>query len=661
MGQRFLVWAAIAVSAAIATRFTGADFRRLADKDGIANAMNILSGFAHPDLSPDFLQRIFKLSVESLFIGILGSVVAVVIGAVLAVITIRVPDLPQPPKTPPAPIRYGFEAVRTAGRWLLALFRSIPEIVWAYIFVRLFGLGVIPAILAIGLTVGGSIGKLYSELAESVDPRAVLALRAMGTHRFHILLFSVIPQVGRQWIAYALFRLECNIRSGTILGVVGAGGLGSEIGLAVRYFQYDKLATALIAVLAFVIALELMSAWLRRSPSWYTFVAAALGTVTSIAFLDIPWSDLLNPAGLSLLAGHVPFDWSFIRAAGGQVLDTLAMAWVATILSALVAFVMAPLAATSLTTGSYLPDPVKAVGPGTVLLYAVRWISRAFLQATRAMPELTLALVFVVWVGAGSLAGILAIAIHNAGVLGRLYSDVLEEVEPGMPAAMQAMGAGRLGTFLFGVLPQVRARLAAFTLYRFEVNVRATAMVGFVGAGGIGDALNTAISLFHMQDLTLLLATMVALVTVVDTVGDRIRGAILRSDHGNKVVRRHKTPSEASIEDEVAPTPPLPVEYGDLVVGIERVIEATPQRLVVQTAEEVPEGQCFRLAPRSRASRAGSGPSFIARRVADIGTHHYVYELTPCSLENNSSAWVAENAGGWQLLRAHEAPQVVLH
>jgi phosphonate transport system permease protein len=84
-----------------------------------------------------------------------------------------------------------------------------------------------------------------------------------------------------------------------------------------------------------------------------------------------------------------------------------------------------------------------------------------------------------------------------------------------------------VATLLFGVLPQVWARLAALTLYRFEVNVRATSMVGFVGAGGIGDALNTAIGLFHIQDLSLLLLTMVLLVAVVDGLGDRIRARIL--------------------------------------------------------------------------------------------------------------------------------------
>lgn len=651
--RRFALWGAIALSAVVAGEYVGIEPSKLVDRDGLNNAMGILSGFANPDLSADFVQRIASLSLESLFVGIMGTVLAVLIGGALALVTIRVPDLPQPPKTAPAPVRYAFEIVRTLGRWVLAFFRSIPEIVWAYIFVRLFGLGVIPAILAIGLTVGGSIGKLYSELAESVDPRTVLAMRAMGAPRLAILLFSVIPQVSRQWIAYALFRLECNIRSGTILGVVGAGGLGSEIALAIRYFQYDKLATALFAVLVFVIALEMISAWLRRSPSWYTFTAAGVSTAAAVTFLDIPWRDLLNPSATMLVTDSVPVQWAFVRNAASQVLDTLAMAWVATVLSAVVAFVMAPLAATQLTTGSYLPDPVRTGGFSGVLLHAGKWASRWFLQVTRAMPELTLALVFVVWIGAGPLGGILAIAVHNAGVLGRLYSDVLEEVESGPPAALQAMGAGRLATFLFGVLPQVRARLAAFTLYRFEVNVRATAMVGFVGAGGIGDALNTAISLFHMQDLTLLLITMVALVTIVDTVGDRIRGSILRSDHGHKVQRTGKQLSEAALEDEGVPTRPFPIEYGGVLVPIQRVIEASAARLVVQTTLVLPEGQCFRLAPRDATPMpASDAPTVTARRVADIGASQHVYELTPCNANVDAARWVREGGNNWDLQSA---------
>lgn len=648
--KRFGLWTAIALSAVMAIEFVDADPRKLADRDGVANALSILSGFANPDLSREFLLRIGALSIESLFIGVLGTVLAVFVGAALALVTIRVPDLPHPPRRAPVGRRYGFELARTLGRGVLGVFRSIPEIVWAYLFVRLFGLGALPAILALGLAVGGSIGKLYAELAEAVDPRAVRALRAMGARRLPILLFCVIPQLSRQWIAYALFRLECNIRSGTILGVVGAGGLGSEIALAIRYFQYDKLATALMAVLIFVAALEFVSAWLRRSPSRYTAVAGGVSVVAALLFLDLPLADLLHPAGAMLATGDVPLRWDFIRTAAGQVTDTLAMAWAATIASAVVAFLLAPVAAAPLTTGSYLPDAVRAAGVGVSLKRAAKWISRGILQTTRAMPELTLALVFVVWVGAGPLAGILAIAVHNAGVLGRLYSDVLEEVEPGPPAALQAMGVGVLGTFLFGVLPQVRARLAAFTLYRFEVNVRATAMVGFVGAGGIGDALHTAISLFHLQDLALLLLTMVVLVTVVDAVGDRIRAAILRSDHGQKPQHAIAAAAEAQVGGKLPASVSFPLAYGGALVAIERIVEVAHERLIVQTAQEVPENQCLTLAPVNSTARTRAAVTVTAHRVVGSHAGAFFYELRPCSAVDDTSKWLHTQEGtAWHL------------
>ena len=467
-------------------------------------------------------------------IGLLGTVMAVLIGVSLAYVAIQVPDLPDPPRRAPTLVRLTAAALRWLARFTLGFLRAMPEIVWAYIFVRLLGLGPGAAVLAIALTSGGGIGKLYAELAEAVDPRAVQALRATGASRWGILAFAVLPAVRRQWIAYALFRLECNIRNGTILGVVGAGGLGSEIALSIRYFEYDKLATTLLAVLAFVLILEAVSQQLRQRGARWALAFAGIGATLALWRLDIPWTDLWSAPGLALFSlddmrPDLPLITSVLALTG----DTLMMAWVATVLSALVAFVLAPLTVAPLMTGSYLPDPVRRSPLAQALAQGIKWGSRGLLQVTRAMPELTLALVFVVWVGGGPLAGILAIAVHNMGVMGRLYCDVMEEVEPGPAAVLQAQGASPLGTFLFGVLPQIRARLAAFTLYRFECNVRATVMVGFVGAGGIGDALNTAISLFHTRDLTLLLITMVTVVSLVDAIGDHLRARLLRSSPQN--------------------------------------------------------------------------------------------------------------------------------
>jgi phosphonate transport system permease protein len=655
--RRYGLWLAVAISVAVCLELTNAQPSKLFDADGLANAGAILQGFAHPDFSADFLVRVLELSVESLLVGVLGTVLAVGVGGILAFFAIRVPDLPNPPRRAPAPMRAGAEFVRWLARFVLGFFRSVPEIVWAYVFVRILGLGPGAAVFAIALTVGGSIGKLYSELAEAVDPRTVHALRATGASRWSILLFAVLPQVARQWIAYALFRLECNIRSGTILGVVGAGGLGSEIALSIRYFQYDKLATTLIAVLAFVVILELVSAELRKRDFRWTLGFASFGTIASLIVLDIPWRDLFGGGGASMFVfSGLHVDSAFLRTALGQVGETLMMAWAATVVSAVIAFVLSPIAASHLMTGSYLPDPVRSRGARRWINQALKWSSRWLLQVTRAMPELTLALVFVVWVGAGPLAGILAIAVHNIGVLGRLYSDVLEEVEPGPPAALQAQGANPLATFLFGVLPQVGARITAFTLYRFEVNVRATAMVGFVGAGGIGDALFTAISLFHLHDLTLLLITMLVVVSVVDAIGDRLRARILRV--------KPSALAQQELGVAAAPVQALAFSFGAKAITIKSFEEVAPQQLIVRTAEAIPEGVCLRLKPDLPLGADSPGLVVRATRLAEGAQPRsddtFRYVLAACEQSVDASELLeSHHDTDWQLALSVEIAEPI--
>jgi phosphonate transport system permease protein len=155
-------------------------------------------------------------------------------------------------------------------------------------------------------------------------------------------------------------------------------------------------------------------------------------------------------------------------------------------------------------------------------------VARGWLQLLRAVPEVVWALLFVVWVGPGPFAGALAIMAHTIGILGRLFGEVYEDCEAEAPRVLEATGCSRWSNWIHGVLPQTAPQLAAFTLFRFEVNVRATAMVGFVGAGGIGDAIHTAISLFHMADLAALLLVMWIVVVLIDIGGDHLRLRMLQ-------------------------------------------------------------------------------------------------------------------------------------
>lgn len=640
--RRYWLWLALAATIPFSLQGNGANLSKLFDAEGLNNAGSILSGFLHPDFSKDFLYRVLQLSAESLLIGVLGTVFAVLVGVFFAFFAIRVPGLHHPPKHPPRLLTAWEVASRSIARFCLGFFRSIPEIVWAYLFVRILGLGPGPAVFAIALTVGGSIGKLYAELAESIEPKTIQAMRATGASRWAILLFAVLPQVGRQWVAYALFRLECNIRSGTILGVVGAGGLGSEIALSIRYFQFDKLATTLLAVLAFVIALELVSAKLRRANFKWTLGFATLGSVAAILALDIPWRDLFSSNGMAMLAWtDMSLDLPFIKTTVLQIGETLSMAWAATAISAIFAFLLCPMAATQLTTGSYLPDPLARPKLAMTLMHGLKWFSRLVLQVTRAMPELTLALVFVVWVGAGPLAGILAIAVHNIGVMGRLYSDVLEEVESGPAAALQSQGASSFATFLFGVLPQVTPRLAAFTLYRFEVNVRATVMVGFVGAGGFGDALFTAISLFHMRDLSLLLLTMLIVVSVVDAIGDGIRSRILKGQHSSPNQEFNEVAAGKTVDGLTAESELIGVKVGDVTHPIHAFLEIQDDGFIVLVSDLLPEDTCLELAVafpvQHGAPRIRVNPHLQAEQTDAQGVAAYRYELKLCETEGDTT------------------------
>ena len=204
------------------------------------------------------------------------------------------------------------------------------------------------------------------------------------------------------------------------------------------------------------------------------------------------------------------------------------MAFFGTTVAAGAAFVLAPWASGPLTYGTYLRDPPRPRGGGDGLRGLIFAAVRVLFQVTRALPELVWALLFVVWVGPGPFAGALAVAAHTFGILGRLFAETQEEAEPGPVRVLEAQGASRPGRWLYAVVPQVLPRLASFALFRFEVNVRATAMVGFVGAGGIGDAIHTAISLFHMRDLAALLSLLFITVLAVDAVGSVVRRRLLR-------------------------------------------------------------------------------------------------------------------------------------
>jgi phosphonate transport system permease protein len=130
-------------------------------------------------------------------------------------------------------------------------------------------------------------------------------------------------------------------------------------------------------------------------------------------------------------------------------------------------------------------------------------------------------------VGLGPFAGVLALGVHTAGVLGKLFGEVLEAVEPAPLEALQATGASRFRIVVYGVLPQALPQFVAYALYRWEVNIRVAAMMGFIGAGGLGQRIYVAISLFHEHQLLTLILAIYVIVTLVDLLSAYLRSRVL--------------------------------------------------------------------------------------------------------------------------------------
>jgi len=169
-------------------------------------------------------------------------------------------------------IPFGILSARNIAPWwivqpvrrLMDLFRSIHELVFAVLFVVAVGLGPFAGVMALFIHTTGILAKLFSEAVEAIDPRPVEAIRATGATRLQEVIFGVIPQVMPLWMSYALYRFESNVRAATVLGVIGAGGIGQVLFESIRGFYYPEAAAMLIIMLVAVSVIDLLSQQLRK-------------------------------------------------------------------------------------------------------------------------------------------------------------------------------------------------------------------------------------------------------------------------------------------------------------------------------------------------------------------------------------------------------------
>ena len=521
---------------------------------GFGDVRRLLARMLPPDFSD--LSEAVRLGLETLWMAVIGTTIAVALSIPIAFGAAR--------NTTPHPL------VRIVCRGIIVLSRAVPDLIFAAIFVRALGIGVLPGVLALGLHSIGMVGKLFADAIEQTQPMPREAVTSVGARKWQAVISSIVPQVVPSFIATALYRLDINLRSSTVLGIVGAGGIGFLLQARLRTLTYDQAIGVVIIVFALITVVEAISALARgvilggertlvgrhgaparrrrgalraargaprrtarpagdalafdritvRPPfrgdrrTIAAFAALAAVTIGYALFsLDIKFSRL--PRSLSKMwevTGQMfPLDFSTAGAGiKAGMIESIAIAVVATTLGALLALPLGLLAARNVAPRRF-----------------VYLISRLVLLVVRGVPELILAVILVAAMGLGPVPGTLALAIGSAGFFAKLIADSVEEVDPLPREAVFAAGARRTQEVSSSVLPQAMPSIVSNLLYVVDINLRTSTILGIVGGGGIGFLLFNALRVLHLRTVGAICLAIFVVVYAIELLAGWIRKQLL--------------------------------------------------------------------------------------------------------------------------------------
>lgn len=454
--------------------------------------LQFVKQFFPPDLSPHYLRAELPAVLQTVEIAASGIFLALIFGLTVGIwVGAKLPG----------------------GRFLYAsliVIRSIPDIVLALLCVVMFGVGTGPGTIAIALFYGAATGKIYADLLRAAPRRPVEALEATGAGRIPVAFWGLLPLRSKDIVSYGAYEFESAVRAAVIVGAVGGGGLGVELIGTINEFAYHRTCTLILLLVVLVAALDLAA---QRVKSHVPLLIAVLPLMAVALYFNRPgllafrhaiqtYERMLPPLLSGKTLSHLP----------ALITQTLEICFGGILLAAIAALPLSLLAARNLSP-PYLSIPTRRV-----------------LEGLRSVPEIVWGLIFITASVLGPPAGIAALAMHCTGSLGRLFAESFENVAVEPIRSIAATGASRVSMALFAFLPVAAPTLAVHLLFRLEWSVRAAAVVGIIGAGGIGEALFHSMQLFFYQEMMGYILVTGLLVAAVDLTSSRLRKTLHLSE-----------------------------------------------------------------------------------------------------------------------------------
>ncbi|WP_132995320.1 phosphonate ABC transporter, permease protein PhnE [Sporanaerobacter acetigenes] len=472
---------------------------------GIPSMFNLFQRMLRPNIS--YGVEAFDKLIETIQIAIVSSILGVLVALPFSLLI----------ADNIAPNRYASAILSGVFSFL----RTIPSLIWAAILVSIFSVGKFSGIVALTIIAFLISLKLFREYIEGIKENQLNSIKSVGANSTQVLRYCVLPHILELSISVFFIVLETNIRGATILGLVGAGGIGQIMWRDLNHLRYDNLSTLILILFFTIFIIDLLSLFVRKYlikkairfksidnyKKFQVFKIFYIPILLIILFLfafkslNITYDRFILGLGQGkdVISRMIRIDPTCFPKLIEGILESFFIAVFATIVGGLFALVLSYLTA-------YNTSPSKGV---SIFLKGVINILRTF-------PPIVTAIIFFRGVGPGPMAGAMALSIYTTGVLTKMYSEVLENEGKNIQDSITTTGATNLQSYRHGLLPHTFPTFIRLALYRLESNIRNSTILGVIGAGGIGTTLVMNITWRNWGKVGFLLLGISIMIIIID-------------------------------------------------------------------------------------------------------------------------------------------------
>ena len=482
---------------------------------GIPSMMDLFRRMLNPNFS--YGNEVFEKLLETIEIAVISSLLGVIMAIPFSLVTAE--NI--------SPNKHLSKILNS----IFSLLRTIPSLIWAAILVSIFSIGKFSGIVALTIIAFLMSQKLFREYIESINENQLNSTRTVGANSVEVLRYCVLPNMFGIAVSVFFIVFETNIRSATVLGLVGAGGIGQIMWRDLNHLRYDNLATIILILFTSILFIDLLSLSVRNFLKSYTVkfkdinnyrkykIYKSLLVPVFLIFLIYVIGNSLDISKDRLILGYsqgsqivirmLQFDFSYYNKLLEGIGESFFIAIFATFTGGFFSVILSYFTA-------YNVSPSKNL---SIIL-------KGFINILRTFPPIIMAIIFFRGVGPGPLAGALALSIYTTGVLTKMYSEVLESVPPNIGDSVLVTGASRIESYRYGIFPHTLGNFISLLLYRMESNIRNSTILGIIGAGGIGTAISMNINWRNWERVGLLLLGVSLMIILIDRISYYIRKKI---------------------------------------------------------------------------------------------------------------------------------------